>query len=106
MEFMTNDKDNDLNPSNCAISFIVAWWYNACHYSNLNGQYGTNNDRGIIWNLWRGSYHPLGKTKMMMRKNIKHLYRYMSHVPCFTVKAQCDNLMIAGDFYKDPNHRV
>lgn len=107
MEFTINDKDNVQNPWNCAVSLNGAWWYNACHYSNLNDQYGTNNDRGIIWNSWMGSCHPLGKTKtMMMRKKIKHLYWYMSYVPCCTVKAQWDNLMIAGDFYKDPHHRV
>lgn len=30
----------------------------------------------------------------------------MLHVPCCTVKAQCDYLMIADDFYKVPPHRV
>lgn len=75
MKFTTYDSDNDQHTtSNCAVSFIGAWWYNACHYSNLNGQYGTNDDRGIIWNFWRGSYHSMVKTKMMARKKMKHQY--------------------------------
>lgn len=108
MKFTTYDSDIDQHTtSNCAVSFIGAWWYNACHYSNLNGQYGTNDDRGIIWNFWRGSYRSMVKTKMMMRKKIKHLYwyNYVTRTMLHS-ETQCDNLMIADEFYKVPPHSV
>ena len=49
MYFSTVDRDNDKIGSNCATSFKGAWWYNACHTSNLNGKYKTSNM------YWEGS---------------------------------------------------
>ncbi|RUS73925.1 hypothetical protein EGW08_018315 [Elysia chlorotica] len=47
--FSTFDKDNDKSSGNCAVENTGAWWYNVCHYSNLNGKWGAADDRGLAW---------------------------------------------------------
>ena len=40
--FSTLDRDNDrYSRGSCARANKGAWWYGGCHYSNLNGQYGS-----------------------------------------------------------------
>lgn len=40
MGFSAKDRDQDGHSSHCATSYVGAWWYRSCHYSNLNGLYG------------------------------------------------------------------
>lgn len=41
MFFSTFDRDNDRgSPYSCALAWLSGWWYNDCHRSNLNGEYG------------------------------------------------------------------
>uniref|UniRef100_A0A8B8CJI9 Ficolin-2-like n=1 Tax=Crassostrea virginica TaxID=6565 RepID=A0A8B8CJI9_CRAVI len=72
MQFTTYDRDNDMDQLNCAVNCAGAWWYRNCHQSNLNGQYETNTQSGIIWYHCRGFDHSLAKSTMMVRKKIKH----------------------------------
>ncbi|MBM26057.1 MAG: hypothetical protein CL760_10315 [Chloroflexi bacterium] len=71
-QFSTKDRDNDSNKKdNCAVRFKGAWWYSACHSSNLNGYYYNGNHTsyadGMNWYHWTGHYYSLPKTKMMIR---------------------------------------
>jgi len=69
--FSTPDRDHDVWGSNCAVSFKGAWWYNACHESNLNGFYHSgphvSNADGVNWKTWRGHSYSLKFTEMKMR---------------------------------------
>ena len=68
MAFTTKDRDNDRYSINCAVHSTGAWWYNNCHFSNLNGKYlGDKSDnRGARWNDFRGSLS-LKFTEMKLR---------------------------------------
>ena len=72
MKFSTHDRDNDNKTSNCAVGYSGAWWYKSCHFSNLNGKYGMNDESGIIWYHWKGYKYSLNQTEMMVRKKIRH----------------------------------
>ncbi|KAL3847221.1 hypothetical protein ACJMK2_018143 [Sinanodonta woodiana] len=55
MLFSTQDKDNDKLSTNCAVTFVGAWWYKSCHAVNLNGVYGSKlSGQGINWKLLSG----------------------------------------------------
>lgn len=51
--------------------FKGAWWYTACHASNLNGFYHAGEHEsyadGVNWRPWHGYYYSLKKTAMMIR---------------------------------------
>lgn len=71
MKFTTLDADNDIWDKNCAVKYTGAWWYAACHQSNLNGQYlrGDTDQfaTGMVWYKFRGNHHSLKSSKMMIR---------------------------------------
>ena len=68
MAFSTKDRDNDRRSSNCAVVSTGAWWYNSCHYSNLNGKYlgDKRADQGAGWWHFRDSLS-LKFTEMKLR---------------------------------------
>ena len=72
-QFSSKDADNDSYENNCAIIHKGGWWYNACHYANLNGLYlnGTYSEvvNGMEWREWNGHHYSYMKTKMMIRRN-------------------------------------
>ncbi|XP_065092362.1 microfibril-associated glycoprotein 4-like [Ochlerotatus camptorhynchus] len=70
VNFSTFDRDNDEHDSNCALTYIGAWWYKACHYSNLNSRYGSQGlpNRIVVWRKWKGDSYALKKTRMMIRQ--------------------------------------
>ncbi|XP_071173962.1 fibrinogen C domain-containing protein 1-like [Mytilus edulis] len=71
-KFSTKDQDNDAYSGNCAAMFKGAWWYNACHASNLNGLYlsGKHSSyaNGMNWKSWKGHKYSLRSTGMMIRR--------------------------------------
>lgn len=61
--FSTYDRDNDAWANNCASYFHGAWWYGACHHSNLNGRYyqypgkhPNNYADGADWLTFKGHF--------------------------------------------------
>ncbi|XP_019853437.1 PREDICTED: fibrinogen C domain-containing protein 1-like [Amphimedon queenslandica] len=71
--FTTRDNDNDLRSGiNCAQQWAGAWWYNSCHYSNLNGRYykaSPEYGKGINWRTWTGYDISLKFSEMKTRRN-------------------------------------
>ena len=81
--FTTKDRDNDaVEGNNCALLYLGAWWYTACHSVNLNGynynrgdlpHNGTYYAKGIIWRnekkvAEQDHYFSWPKVEMKMRK--------------------------------------
>ena len=69
MAFSTKDRDNDIYSGNCVVESSGAWWYNSCHYSNLNGKYLGNkyHNQGAMWYHFRQNYLSLKFTEMKLR---------------------------------------
>lgn len=69
--FSTYDADNDKSNSNCAQTYRGAFWYAACHRTNLNGFQHMGNHTtfadGINWFDWKGHHYSLKQTSMMIR---------------------------------------
>lgn len=70
-KFSTKDRDQDDWGKNCALEFHGAWWYTACHSSNLNGLYlsGATDQyaTGMTWSPWRGQHYALKTSQMKFR---------------------------------------
>lgn len=71
--FSTMNRDNDQSGNySCAQNSKGGWWYNNCHYANLNGLYlsATNKSHaiGITWFTWKGHDSSLKKTEMKIRR--------------------------------------
>uniref|UniRef100_A0A8C5RB48 Fibrinogen C-terminal domain-containing protein n=1 Tax=Leptobrachium leishanense TaxID=445787 RepID=A0A8C5RB48_9ANUR len=62
-------KDKDFTASKCVESYKGGWWYETCHYSNLNGRYllQTNNAEGISWYNSKNSYDTFKHSEMKIR---------------------------------------
>ena len=74
-QFTTQDQDNDHAGSvNCAITYKGAWWYDSCHWSNLNGLYhGGQHESyadGMEWFTLKGHYYSFKRTELKIRPNI------------------------------------
>uniref|UniRef100_A0A8C5MKR2 Fibrinogen C-terminal domain-containing protein n=1 Tax=Leptobrachium leishanense TaxID=445787 RepID=A0A8C5MKR2_9ANUR len=71
MMFSTKDQDNDIHLSSCADLFKGGWWYDACHYANLNGRYllgqHTSNADGINWYFGKGYNYSYKHSEMKIR---------------------------------------
>eukprot|EP00105_Crassostrea_gigas_P012624 XP_011428675.1 PREDICTED: ryncolin-4 isoform X2 [Crassostrea gigas] len=70
MYFTTKDKDNDHSGDNCAVNYKTAGWFNACFYTNLNGQYQENSRKdatALTWFHWGTTWRSLKSAKMMIR---------------------------------------
>nr|KAG5708517.1 hypothetical protein BaRGS_026244 [Batillaria attramentaria] len=69
--FTTLDSDHDPDPTTeCAVYNHGAWWYNRCHYSNLNGPYLTfaqKTYKSISWKHWKNSFIALKHVEMKIR---------------------------------------
>ena len=73
-KFSTKDSDNDVwGGGNCAISYKGAWWYDACHHSNLNGLYlsgaHTSHADGVNWLHFKHHYYSLKLSEMKIKHN-------------------------------------
>ncbi|KAL3832728.1 hypothetical protein ACJMK2_024344 [Sinanodonta woodiana] len=67
--FSTIDSDSDSFSGNCALAYQGGWWYSACHWSNLNGVYGSQQyGTGLNWYTTTGYYESLSFTEMKTRR--------------------------------------
>ncbi|KAH9525854.1 hypothetical protein Btru_002565 [Bulinus truncatus] len=70
MKFSTPDRDNDLADHSCAQEYEAGWWYQACHFANLNGHFNESHifGRGVIWIAITSDFGTLDSVEMKIRK--------------------------------------
>uniref|UniRef100_A0A3B3IEK3 Fibrinogen C-terminal domain-containing protein n=1 Tax=Oryzias latipes TaxID=8090 RepID=A0A3B3IEK3_ORYLA len=72
-KFTTFDKDQDNDQQrNCAKTYLGAFWYNECHYTNPNGIYRWGSDDainyiGVEWYRWKGWNYSLKRISFKIR---------------------------------------
>ncbi|KAI4890780.1 hypothetical protein NFI96_012790 [Prochilodus magdalenae] len=71
-KFSTYDKDQDSSTTNCARTYLGAFWYSNCHYANPNGIYLGGDDKtffaiGNVWYHWKGFESGLKSITMKIR---------------------------------------
>ena len=72
--FSTRDRENDIDPRHCAVTFRGGWWYYRCLDSNLNGPYHDGDPTpyigadGISWHSWKNSHYSLRFTEMKLHR--------------------------------------
>lgn len=75
--FSTKDKDHDrFDQGNCAAVATGGWWFNACHYSNLNGKYyqfkgedSMERADGLTWLSLTNNWYSLKASTMKIKAN-------------------------------------
>ena len=69
MRFSTKERDNDLNGGHCALIYSSGWWFNSCHYANLNGLYLGNvfESKGVAWYRWKVNNLSMKSAQMKIR---------------------------------------
>ncbi|XP_025099997.1 ficolin-2-like [Pomacea canaliculata] len=68
--FSTFDRDNDKNSANCAALRNGAWWYNSCHFTNLNSRYkadGAKGPDGLNWFRAHSDWRSFNFSEMKMQ---------------------------------------
>ena len=72
MKFSTKDRGNDRWSNKCAAQNTGAWWYDSCHYSNLNGRYigNTMSVTGVSWYRYKNNHISMKFTEMKLRPTI------------------------------------
>ena len=79
--FSTKDRGNS-NGGSCASDYKGGWWYNFCHYSNLNGinyGYKKSNSKSMSWLSFGNGYESLKSIKMAIRPQWKKFMRGKIH---------------------------
>ena len=70
-QFSTKDEDHDTSYLHCAQRYRGAWWYTACHHSQLTGEYlyakHSTYTEGIYWDHWKGMYYSYMQAEMKVR---------------------------------------
>ena len=60
-KFSARNVDQDVYDGKCAILYRGAWWYSACHSSNLNSVYeratATTYANTVVWYDWKGHHY-------------------------------------------------